>query len=103
MKTWVMTNRHLPIAVQGNYLKRALQGFSNYFGVPGNTGTLDAVREPGLQGLVSGTTPSQSKGGSTELVQNAIHHPAVDTLTAYRSPVSQSTPERLDRRRSRMR
>jgi group II intron reverse transcriptase/maturase len=44
MKAWAMTNRHLPIAVQGKYLKLALQGFANYFGVPGNKGTLDAVR-----------------------------------------------------------
>jgi len=44
MKAWVMTHRHLPVAAQGNYLKQALQGFANYFGVPGNFGALSAVR-----------------------------------------------------------
>jgi len=44
MKAWVMTNRQLPIEAQGKYLKQALQGFANYFGVPGNIGALSAVR-----------------------------------------------------------
>jgi RNA-directed DNA polymerase len=44
MKTWVMANRHQPVAVQGRYLKQALQGFANYYGVPGNIIALNAAR-----------------------------------------------------------
>ncbi len=44
LKTWLMDNRHIPVAMQGRYLRQALQGFANYFGVPGNIGALNAVR-----------------------------------------------------------
>jgi len=38
------TNRHLPVAAQGRFVRQALQGFANYFGVPGNIGALSAAR-----------------------------------------------------------
>lgn len=44
LKTWLLSNRHIPVAAQGQYLRQALQGFANYFGVPGNIGALNAVR-----------------------------------------------------------
>ena len=44
MKAWLLENRQVPIAVQGNYIKQALTGFTNYFGVPGNIGVLSTVR-----------------------------------------------------------
>ncbi len=44
LKKWLLANRHIPVAAQGQYLRQALQGFANYFGVPGNIGALNAVR-----------------------------------------------------------
>ena len=44
LKEWLMSNRHTPVAAQGRYLRQALQGFANYFGVPGNIGALNAAR-----------------------------------------------------------
>lgn len=44
LKSWLMTNRHIPVSAQGQYLRQALQGFANYFGVPGNIGALNAAR-----------------------------------------------------------
>lgn len=40
MKRW----RHLPIPVQGAWLRRVMQGYFNYHAIPGNTRTLDAFR-----------------------------------------------------------
>lgn len=44
LKDWLRTNRHLPLAVQGQYLRRVLQGYANYFGVPGNRDALETLR-----------------------------------------------------------
>lgn len=44
VKAWLMKHRHEPVAVQGRYLRQALLGFMYYFGVPGNTEALGAVR-----------------------------------------------------------
>lgn len=44
LKAWLLRNRHLPVAAQGQYLRRVLQGFANYFGVPGNVGALSLLR-----------------------------------------------------------
>lgn len=44
LKDWLRTNRHLPVAAQGRFVRQALQGFANYFGVPGNIGALSAAR-----------------------------------------------------------
>lgn len=44
LKDWLLDNRHIPVAAQGQRLKQALQGFGNYFGVPGNIGALNAAR-----------------------------------------------------------
>jgi len=44
IKSWLKKNRQIQIARQGEYLRQALHGFANYFGVPGNIGALTAVR-----------------------------------------------------------
>jgi RNA-directed DNA polymerase len=44
LKDWLRTNRHIPVAAQGQLVRQALQGFANYFGVPGNIGALNAAR-----------------------------------------------------------
>jgi len=36
--------RHRPLPEQGGWLRRVIQGFFNYHGVPGNRGALDAFR-----------------------------------------------------------
>ena len=40
----IMRRRHEPVPVQGQWLRSVVQGHFNYFGVPGNSGAMDAFR-----------------------------------------------------------
>ncbi len=57
LKDWLRTNRHIPVAAQGQLVRQALQGFANYFGVPGNIGAAECGTHAGLSCLVSRATP----------------------------------------------
>lgn len=44
IKQWLTKNCRIPIADQGNWVQRVINGSMNYYGVPGNLAALNALR-----------------------------------------------------------
>jgi RNA-directed DNA polymerase len=44
VRAWLMDNRAIPVADQGHYIGSVIRGAVQYFGVPGNSGALNAYR-----------------------------------------------------------
>lgn len=64
IKKWLMHNRHLPVFEIGQWLKKVITGYLNYFAVPGNLVAMVAFRTEVCKAWLKALRRRSQKGGS---------------------------------------